>query len=169
MNPDLIVCQFSREKVERQDFSHFLSLYGSNNLPQGTALKQLLGRMVFCIESYDVDPREIYLIEEVRRFYAAFHRAWPYWLFVCDLHQDTLKTMVLCCLNTFTAFKVDGRTRCAVEYDALALVHFIAHDLPFMNCLCERAGMTEHEIFGRTREVFVYFGLPFDVTGPRMG
>src|SRR5579862_1759793 len=135
MNPDLIVYQFSREKVEREDFSHFLSLYSSHNLSQGPALKQLLGRMVFCIEGYDVDPREIYLIEEVRRFYSSFHQAWPYWLFVCDLHQDALKTTVLCCLNTFTAFKVDGRTSCAVEYDARELVHFIAHDLPLMNCL----------------------------------
>ena len=109
MSPDLIVYQLSREKVERGDFSRFLSHYGFSNLPNGPALKRLLGLMVFCIEGYDVDPREIYLIDEVRRFYAAFHQAWPFWLFVCDLHQDTLKTMVLCCLNTFTAFKVDGR------------------------------------------------------------
>jgi len=169
MNPDLIVYQFSREKVEREDFNHFLSLYGCDNLPKGPALKQLLGRMVFCIGGYDGDPQEMYLIEDVRRFYTAFHRAWPYWLFVCDLHQDTLKTLVLCCLTTFTAFKVDGRTSCAVEYDALELVHFIACDLPFMNSLCDRAGMTECEIFERTTEVFLYFGLPFDVTGPRMG
>jgi hypothetical protein len=164
MNPDLIVYQFSREKVERGNFSHFLSLYGPTRLPQGQALKVLLGRMVFCIDGYDVDPREIYLIEEVRPFYAAFHPAWPYWFFACDLHQDALKTMVLCCLSTFTAFKVDGRANCAVQYDALELVHFIAHHLPFMNSLCERAEMTELAIFERTREVFLYFGLSFDVS-----
>ena len=38
----------------------------------------MLGRMLFCIEGYDADPREIYLIPEVRRFYTAFHQAWPY-------------------------------------------------------------------------------------------
>jgi hypothetical protein len=124
--------------------------------------------MMFCIEGYDVDPREIYLIEEVRSFYAAFHQAWPYWLFACDLHNDT-KTMALCCLSTFTASKMDGRARCAVQYDARELVHFIAHDLPFMNSLCERAEMTELEIFERTRGVFLYFGLPFDVSASDAG
>ena len=166
MNADLIVYQFSREKVERGDSSHFLDLYGSDKRPQGLPLKRLLGRLVFCIEGYDVDPREIYLIDEVRWFYAALHDAWPYWLYFCDLHQDSLKTSVLCCLQTFTAFKVDGRANCVVEYDVFELVQFIAHDLPFMNGLCERAGMTEQEIFERTREVFLYFGLPFDVIAP---
>src|SRR5579862_4183656 len=102
---DLIVYQFGREKVERGDFSHFLGLYGFASLSQEPDLRRLLGRITFCIEGYDIDPREIYLIEEVRRFYAAFHQAWPYWLFVCDLHQDALKTTVLCCLNTFTALR----------------------------------------------------------------
>jgi len=166
MTPDLIIYQFSREKVERGDFSHFLSLYGSANLPQGAALKQLRGRFVFCIEGYDVDPREIYLIDGVRWFYSALHEAWPYWLYFCDLHQDTLKTAVLCCLQTFTAFKVDGQTHCAVEYDLFELVQFIAHELPFMNGICERARMSEQEIFARTREVFLYFDLPFDTTAP---
>lgn len=169
MTADLIVYQFSREKVERCDFSHFLTIYGSDKLPQGLALKQLVGRLVFCIEGYDVDPREIYLIDEVRWFYTAFHEAWPYWLLFCDLHQDSLKTAVLCCLQTFTAFKVDGRVTCAVEYDLLDLVQFIAHDLPFMNGMCKRAGMTEVEIFQRTREVFLYFGLPFEANDPGGG
>ena len=166
MNADLIVYQFSREKVECGDFSHFLDLYGVAKLPQGLLLKQFLGRMIFCIEGYDVDPREIYLIDEVRWFYGAFHDAWPYWLYFCDLNQDSLKTTVLSCLQTFTAFKVDGRADCVVEYDVFELVQFIAHDLPFMNGMCERAGMTEQAIFERIREIFLYFGLPFDVTAP---
>jgi hypothetical protein len=33
MKPALIVYQFSREKVERGDFAHFLGLYGSAPCP----------------------------------------------------------------------------------------------------------------------------------------
>ncbi len=128
-----------------------------------------MGQMLFCIEGYDADPREMYLIDEVRWFYGALHDAWPYWLFFCDLHQDGLKTMVFCCLRTFNAVTMDGRATCGVEYDPFELVQFIAHDLPFMNATCERAGMTEREIFERTREVFFYFGLPFDVSGQDSG
>lgn len=169
MHTDLIVYQFSREKVERGDFSHFLALYAPSRLPQGPALKRLLGRLTFCIDGYDVDPREVYLIEEVRSFYSALHDVWPYWLYFCDLHQDGLKTTVLSCLQTFTAFKMDGRAQCCVEYDLFELVQFIAHDLPFMNALCERAGMSEVEIFDRTRDILMYFGLPFDAERPPAG
>jgi len=34
-----------------------------------------------------------------------------------------------------------------------------------MNEMCERAGMTEQQIFERTRAVFEYFNLPFDAQG----
>src|SRR5882724_3682091 len=64
---ELIVYQFSRMKVEQGDFTHFLSLYTPDKLPAGPGLKAMLGRMLFCIEGYDADPREIYLIPEVRR------------------------------------------------------------------------------------------------------
>jgi hypothetical protein len=159
---DLIAYQFSRMKVEQGDFTHFLSLYTPNNLPSGPALKAMLGRMLFCIEGYDADPREIYLIQEVRRFYAAFHQAWPYWLYFANLDTDGSNSMAICCLNSFTALKIDGQASCRVEYDPLELVHFIARDFPHMNSLCERAGMSEGDIFRRTRELFLYFKLPFD-------
>jgi hypothetical protein len=35
---------------------------------------------------------------------------------------------------------VDTRANCAVEFDALELIKFIARDLPVMNQMCERAG-----------------------------
>lgn len=77
--------------------------------------------------------------------------------------------MVLCCLRTFNAVKVDGRATCGVEHDPSELFQFIAHDLPHMNAMFEQAGMTEQGIFERTREVFQYFGLPFEISGPDSG
>jgi len=155
LGPDLIVCEFSREKVERGDFSNFLSFYAPSQLPQGQPLQAQMGRFLFCIHGYDYDDREVYLIDEVRRFYRAFHQAWPYWLFFSDLNQDNLKTMTICCLRSFATFKVDGRANCAVEFDTQELIDFIARDLPFMNELCERAGMTEDEIFERSQKQLV--------------
>jgi len=159
---ELIVYQFSRMKVEQGNFTNFLSLYTPDKLPPCAGLKTMLGRMLFCIEGYDADLREIYLIPEVRRFYAAFHQAWPYWLFFANLETDGLNGMVICCLNSFTTLKVDGQSHCGVEYDPLELVRVLARDFPHMNSLCELAGMSEIEIFHRTRELFQYFKLPFD-------
>ena len=34
------------------------------------------------------------------------------------------------------------------------------------NEMCERAGMSERQIFDRTKAVFEYFNLPFDAESP---
>jgi hypothetical protein len=85
MDHDLIFYQFNRSKVERGDFSHFLNLYALDKLHTGRRLRDMMDRMVFCIEGYDDDAREIHAIPEVRKFYSAFHDAWPYWLYFCNL------------------------------------------------------------------------------------
>ena len=72
MDHDLIFYQFSRSKVERGDFRHFMGLYEPDKLPSGRRLREMIGRFLFCIEGYDADPREIHCIPEVRRFYSAF-------------------------------------------------------------------------------------------------
>jgi hypothetical protein len=39
---DLIFYQFSRDKVERGDFTHFLSLYSPDKLPSGRRLRLMM-------------------------------------------------------------------------------------------------------------------------------
>jgi len=166
MNADLIVYQFSREKVERGDSSHFLDLYGSDKRPQGLLLNRLLGRLVFCIEGYDSDPREIHSIPEVRRFYSAFHEAWPYWLYFCNLDVDTLRAMVMCCMPSTTTMQVDGQVSVKVTCDPLDVLKLLKRDFVHMNLICERAEMFERYIYDRSKAVFEYFGLPFDAEPP---
>ena len=120
MGSDLIFYQFSRSKVERGDFSHFLkSLYAADRLPAGRRLREMMDCVVFCIEGYDDDPREIHSIPEIRRFYSAFHDAWPYWLYFCNLDAGTLKAMVFCCLPSLTAMNVPGRQERRQRYRGL--------------------------------------------------
>ena len=166
LTADLIFYQFSRPKVERIDFSHFLSLYAPDKLPTGRRLRAMMGSLVFCVEGYDGDPREVHIIPEVRKFYAAFHEAWPYWLYFCNLDQDGLKMMTCCCLKSFTAIKVDGQPNCAVQFDSLELLRFISKDFDPLNGMCERAGMFERLIYERTKAIFEYFGLPFSAPAP---
>ena len=166
MAGDLIFYQFSRTKVERGDFSHFLSLYAPDKLPTGRRLREMMNAFVFCVEGYDLDPREIHTIPEVRRFYAAFHEAWPYWLYFCNLDTDVLRTMVCCCMKAVTAIKVDGQPKVGVQYDPLELLHFISRDFAPMNLICERAEMFERGIYDRSKAVFGCFNLPFDAEPP---
>jgi hypothetical protein len=162
----LILYQFSREKVERGDFSAFLSQFGADRLPSGPPLAGMMGTMAFAVEGYDADSREIYAIPEVRKFYGAFHRAWPYWLYFCDLNQDSLKTMVLCCLPSLTSVARHGRPLVGVELDPLELLRWVAADFDPMNALCERAGLSERAIYDRSKAVFEYFGFPYHAPPP---
>ncbi len=163
----LVVYQFSRDKVEQGDFTPFLAQFGLDRLPSGPALADMLGGFAFSVDGYNDDPREIYAIPEVWRFYAAFHKAWPYWLYFCDLNQDSLKTMVLCCLPSLAAVAQKGRPMVGVQLDPLELLHFVADDFGPMNELCDRAGLSERAVYDRSKAVFEYFGFPYDAPPPR--
>ena len=126
----------------------------------------MLGGLMFAVDGYDRDTREIYAIPEVRRFYAAFHRAWPYWLYFCDLNQDALKTMVMCCLPRLTSVARDGRPQVGVELDPMDLLQFVANNFGPMNKMCERADLPERAIYDRTKVVMAFFGFPFDEAPP---
>jgi hypothetical protein len=126
-----------------------------------------MNTMLFGIEGWDDDPREIHSIPEVRKFYSAFHAAWPNWLYFCNLETESLSMMILCCLPSLTAMKVEGNPVIAVNYDRLELLKFLKQDFLPMNVICERAGMFEDRIYDRTKAVFEYFNLPFDVAPPR--
>ena len=162
MEHDLIFYQFSRSKVERGDFSHFLNLYAPDKLPAGRRLRELMNRFMFGIEGWDDDPREIHTIPEIRRFYSAFHAAWPYWLYFCNLEMDTLRAMTMCCLPDINVMQKVGEIQVAVTCEPLDLLNFLKQDFLPMNLMCERAGMFEERIFDRTKTVFEYFGMPFE-------
>jgi hypothetical protein len=166
MERDLIYYQFSRSKVERGDFSHFLGLYAPDKLPEGRRLRDMMNGFVFGVGGWDCDPREIHIIPEIRRFYSAFHEAWPYWLYFCNLDTDTLRAMTMCCLPSINVMQQEGQSQVAVTCDPLDLLNFIKRDFMPMNLMCERAGMFEERIYDRTKAVFEYFDLPFDVERP---
>jgi hypothetical protein len=167
MAGDAIFYQFSRSKVERSEFRHFLGLYAPDKLLSGRRLREMMNCFVFCIEGWDDDAREIHLIPEIRRFYSAFHEAWPYWLYFCNLDVDTMRAMAMCCLPSINAMQVDGQAQMAVTCDPLDLLNFLKGDFMPMNLMCERAEMFEERIYDRSKAVFEYFGLPFDAPAPR--
>ena len=66
---DLILYQFSRDRVEAGDAKDFLSRFGKFRVPVGKQLHGMMNNLALMIEGYDDDPREIYAIPEVRTFY----------------------------------------------------------------------------------------------------
>jgi hypothetical protein len=163
---DLICYQFSRDRVEAGDAKDFLSRFGKFRVPVGKQLQGMMNSLVLMIEGYDDDPREIYAIPEVRTFYQQLWQRWPYWLYFCHLDTENLMMMVMCCLDSLDALKVQGQPQVQVQINPLDVVQFISGGFVPMNEMCERAGMSERQIFERTKAVFEYFNLPFDVGPP---
>ena len=160
---DLILYQFSRDRVEDGDAKDFLSRFGKFRVPVGRQLQGMMNSLALTIQGYDDDPREIYAIPEVRAFYKQLWQRWPYWLYFCNLDTENLMMMVMCCLDSLDALKVQGRPQVQVQINPLEVVQFISGGFVPMNEMCERAGMSERQIFDRTKAVFEYFNLPFDV------
>ena len=162
---DLICYQFSRDRVEAGDAKDFLSRFGKFRVPVGKQLQGMMNSLALMIEGYDDDPREIYAIPEVRAFYQQLWQRGPYWLYFCNLDTENLMMMVMCCLDSLDALKVQGQPQVQVQINPLEVVQFISGGFVPMNEMCERAGMSERQIFERTKAVFGYFNLPFDVQG----
>ena len=159
---DLILYQFSRDRVEARDAKDFLSKFGKSSLPTGKKLESMMNSVALMIDGYNHDPREIYAIPEVRAFYKQLWEVWPYWLYFCNLETENLMMMVMCCLESLDALKVKGQSQVKVSISPLDVVRFISGGFVPMNEMCERAGMSERQIFERTKAVFEYFNLPFD-------
>jgi hypothetical protein len=160
---DLILYQFSRDRVQAGDAKDFLSRFAKSSLPKGKKLEGMMNSVALMIDGYNHDPREIYAIPEVRKFYKQLWEVWPYWLYFCNLDTENLMMMVMCCLESLDALKVKGQSQVKVSISPLEVVRFISGGFVPMNEMCERAGMSERQIFDRTKAVFEYFNLPFDV------
>ena len=149
--------------MEAGNAKDFMSRFGGSSLPTGKKLEAMMNSVALMIDGYDHDPREIYAIPEIREFYQQIWKRWPYWLFFCNLDTENLMMMVMCWVDSLDALKVKGVAQVKVSINPLEVVQFISGGFVPMNEICERAGMSERQIFDRTKAVFEYFDLPFDV------
>jgi hypothetical protein len=163
---DAVVVIFSKMQVRKRKLAHFLKQYGPAVLPEGPELAAMMGTFQFLVNGWDDDSQELYAIPEIRKFYNHFHKVWPYWFFFCDLDTETLTMMTLCLMPNLQGFKRLGEPMAAVEYDPMELIRFIQKNFAPLNTMMERAGMSEMDIYHRTRDIFLYFKLPFDSPPP---
>jgi len=161
-----VIYEISRSEVESRDFTRFLGTYGLDRLPTGRKLQAMMNTLIIVLDGYNDDPREIPTIPEVRQFYAAFREVWPYWLYFCDLRSEFLGSMVLSCLPSIDACKVDQKPITKIEYSPFDLADFVFAHFEAMNAMTDRAGMSLLQNYQRTKDVFGYFHLPFDAPPP---
>jgi hypothetical protein len=122
---NLLFHSFSRPAVEPGDFQPFLATFGLDHLPRGQALRSLFNRVVFVLDGYNHDPRELQEIPRVRQFCASFGQAWPCWLFACNLEPPNLQALTLSCLFPLMLIRRDGGSLLRVQYAPQELGEFL--------------------------------------------
>ena len=164
---ELVFVIFSRHDVETRNFSALLSFWGKSELPSEKELAGLMGTFIFSVGGYDDITDELYAIQDVRDFYAALHKQWPYWLFFCNLENESLKMITSCLMQNVAAKAIIGAPGASVALDQLEVLDFIYAGFTPMNEMTERAGLSQLDNWKRTKAIVEYFGLPFDAPPPR--
>ena len=157
---------FFPPEVAEGNLSPLLQQFAEDKLPQGNELGAMMNTLDFAVRGYNDDPSEVYAILEVRRFYQKLHREWPYALFFCDLREESLLMLTMCCLQNLEG-KSTGGPLSKVAVDAEELIEFVLAGWGPLKEMCERAGFSERAIYDRAKAVMGYYHLPFDVPPPK--
>ena len=64
--------------------------------------------------------------------------------------------MTLCLMPNMQSFKRLGEAKAAAECDPMDLIRFIQKNFGPLNAMMERAGMSEMDIYNRTRDIFLH-------------
>ncbi len=155
---DLIVFQISRTRIERADWAWAAHRFNADPMPL-PQLHAWFGRVVWCFAGYDSDPTELYAIEEVRRFLAAWRVQRPHWLFFASLENDNLKIMYLALLRAAASVGNNHVGQCQVVFDRQELGNLLAADLEVADGICERIGLSPARRLRRAQDVLRYFGF----------
>lgn len=136
-----IVYVTMRDEIEDMNLGRFLKHFGP--LGEGQWLP-FIGRILFTVHGYEDDPRELFEIPEVRKFYAELNRIWPCWLYFSDpLHPDCLRSLVCCSLDDITIGAKKRSKNVQVRVPHESIKEFINQPLIIMSWLVEQGGIDD--------------------------
>jgi hypothetical protein len=140
----------SRQDVEASDVNPTLEVL-NRLLQDRETVVRFRGRLDLGFHGYDDDPRELYEIDEVRRFVAELDRKFPFWLYFLNLYNWTL-TLILLSLCRYSR----GLNRMLVvdegERERFLVEHYTA-----VNWLFVTYGLDEKDNEALTMQVSNYF------------
>ena len=138
---ELLVIAITRESVATDDVGPMLGKLVPLSASHEAALKWE-GKLTFCFEGWDNDPRETAEIPEIRAYFLNLTSEWPYWLHYCEKVGDTIPHVLrLLChghMETLQAGMVGWRFEDLTEVTR-ELMRLFGH----MNALYERFDLPE--------------------------
>ena len=116
------------------------------------------GRLHLFFEGYDTDPRELWMISEVRTYMRALDLQFPYCLWFMAPTDPTLFLLVACCCEVAT-YGFRGDTVSATVYPA-ALAPFLSTHFLAIERLANQFTIPETEFSPVVQAVLALFGVP---------
>ncbi len=154
----IITYQISRFEIENgmtERIVHDLRVEPDNPL-----IRCGMDRVIFSVEGYDDDPRELFMIPEFRNYIVKVQKDQPAWIYFAALDSHWLKMIALCLVNNATAVTDKQMQRSKLSFSGKDLFEFIDGQVdPFFN-LCAMAGVSPENARKRFQAVCESFGMP---------
>jgi len=146
---DNLVLMASRSEVESGDTLPALASLRKLLVPDNAA--KVKGRLVFGVNGYDDDPRDLWEIPEVRSWMQKLDSQFPYWLYFMD--TGPVSTLAFIAFSLCRYEKVPGGKMIPRdELQRFLVSHFIA-----MNQLSQELNESQEENDERSREINGFF------------
>lgn len=112
-NPIVHQC-FTRPEIAVRDYESFARKFTPAILSP-EELRQGYDAVVLTLIDYEREARPVFSIPEVRRFFQALHREWPYAFYFLNFAEADLRTFVLCQLPSVEVLSEPGATCCGIS------------------------------------------------------
>ena len=147
---DTLFLMASRAEVEANDIAP--SLQSLQQLLTPENVPRFRRRLWFGIDGYDDDPRELYEIDEVRRWMRKLDEQFPFWFYFSWLGPKSTLRMIVMCLCEYE--NVPGGKRPVLN----DMLKFMTEHFQALNDFCAFHGVPESELETISKEIGSYFG-----------
>lgn len=138
----LVVTTITRADIEAQNVVPALA-----SLNKLVASKQALdasnGTISLMVSGYDDDPRELYVIPEVRQYFHVLDDQFPYWFHVCARIDHTLRLLLMMLVEIEQVPQSPESSSAEARFSNDDLHLFLLHHIQTMNTLHTRHGFDE--------------------------
>ena len=148
---------FTKAEIETLDFQRFDGIFGHWPQLWSRELVEKFDSLVFIVDGFDDNPKEIYCIPGIRKFYRELHRRWPWWAFFLNCDAGTMLVAYLCLIESVASCKQEGQTTCAVSFEPKELLDILHHDFGRLNYLRLIAGMSDEANDQRANKILKIF------------
>lgn len=152
----IVVLTVSRNEVEQSNFTSSLErLLVLIDSPENMRLYR--DSLIFDVQGYGADKRELPEIPQVREFFAQLTKAWPHWLWFLNRESGSL-SLLLACLCPVKVHRAPGRF--GTEFIDLNALQSVLEDMYVRGAaICSSNGLARVDYEQSVEDALEFLGL----------